>query len=102
MQDKERGQDKSIAPELKQDKEKNADLAQEMSLAEQLMEGEMEPADVSELARKRLLSRTEIRVQAKIDPIVEETRRYRELAKEVDGRYAAYDRFVKGDGEDKE
>ena len=51
-----------------------------------------EPAVVSEeeaeaKAAKRLPPRWEIRIQAKHDPVVEETKAYRTLAREVDERY---------------
>ncbi len=38
-------------------------------------------------AAKRLHPKWEIRIQANVDPIVEETIAYRSLAREVDGRY---------------
>lgn len=40
--------------------------------------------------RRRLSPRYEIRIQTNLDPIVEETRKYRSMAKEVDGRYDDY------------
>lgn len=40
--------------------------------------------------RRRLSPRYEIRVQTTLDPIVEETRKYRSMAKEIDGRYDDY------------
>ncbi|MFC5470802.1 hypothetical protein ACFPPD_19110 [Cohnella suwonensis] len=43
--------------------------------------------DASEEAVKRLRPRWEIRVQAELDPVVEETKAYRSMAEEVDGRY---------------
>jgi hypothetical protein len=46
--------------------------------------------DPSEAARKRLIPKYEIRVQTQLDPIVEETLRFRKLAKEVDSRYDKY------------
>ncbi len=64
------------------------DLEQE--LAQSLTEGELEKQDTGEAARRQLPVRTEIRIQAKIDPIVEETRKYRSMAKEIDQRYDRY------------
>ncbi|PZE19488.1 hypothetical protein [Paenibacillus xerothermodurans] len=66
----------------------------EEQLAQRLTEGEMNAEDAEEAARRRLPVKTEIRIQAEIDPVVEETRRYRKMASEVDDRYAQYDRFV--------
>ncbi|WP_410770819.1 hypothetical protein [Fontibacillus sp. BL9] len=40
--------------------------------------------------RRRLSPKYEIRVQTTLDPIVEETRKYRSMAKEIDGRYDDY------------
>ncbi|MCS7461546.1 hypothetical protein N0M98_15445 [Paenibacillus doosanensis] len=66
----------------------------EEQLAKNLTEGEMEQTDTEEAARKRLPIKTEIRIQAQIDPIMEETRKYRQMAEEVDDRYAKYDRTL--------
>lgn len=66
----------------------------EEQLARKLTEGEMESEDTDEAARKRLPMKTEIRIQAQIDPVVQETKLYRQMASEVDGRY---DRWVKED-----
>ncbi|UJF32372.1 hypothetical protein [Paenibacillus hexagrammi] len=38
--------------------------------------------------------KTEIRIQAEVDPVLEETKRFRELADEVDTRYEKYDRLL--------
>lgn len=43
--------------------------------------------DAEDEAVKRLPPRWEIRVQAQRDPIVEETKLFRSIADEVDGRY---------------
>jgi hypothetical protein len=48
---------------------------------------DISPAEASEEAVKRLLPRWEIRIQAEWDPVVEETKAYRAIASEVDGRY---------------
>lgn len=66
----------------------------EEELVQKLTEGEMKLEKADEAARKRLPLKTEIRIQAQIDPIVEETKRYRQMASEVDDRYAKYDRLV--------
>jgi hypothetical protein len=66
----------------------------EEKLAEQLVESEIGLEDAAEDARKRLPVKTEIRIQAQIDPVVEETRRYRQMAEEVDTRYKRYDELV--------
>jgi 23S rRNA A2030 N6-methylase RlmJ len=71
----------------------------EEELAEQITETKIEADDAAEDARKRLPVKTEIRIQAQIDPVVEETRRFRQMADEVDERYARYDKLVdKSDG----
>lgn len=48
---------------------------------------EQSAAEAEAKAAKQLPPRWEIRVQAKHDPIVEETKAYRAIAKEVDARY---------------
>jgi len=40
-----------------------------------------------EAAARKLAPRWEIRIQAQLDPVVEETKAYRAMAREVDGRY---------------
>jgi hypothetical protein len=67
----------------------------EEQLAHTLQEGEMERVNTQEAARKRLPRRTEVRIQAEIDPVVEETKQYRKMAREVDSRYAKYDEMIK-------
>ena len=62
----------------------------EEQMADALAHGEMKLADPQEAAVDRLPPKWEIRIRAKRDPIVEETRRYREMAQEADGRYDAY------------
>lgn len=70
--------------------ERNDDLkakeAEEL-LAKRLTEGEQQ-VDAPEAEAARAVSpRWEIRVQAERDPVAEETKIYRTLASEVDGRY---------------
>jgi 23S rRNA A2030 N6-methylase RlmJ len=72
----------------------------EEELVNKLVEGQIESEAADEAARKQLPVKTEIRIQAKIDPVVEETKRYRQMADEVDTRYARYDKLV-GDSKDK-
>ena len=65
------------------------DEAEEL-LARQLSEEPAAEADEEEAgakAAKRLPPKWEIRIQANVDPIVEETIAYRSMAREVDGRY---------------
>lgn len=59
----------------------------EEQLAQTLTEGEMEQQDTTEAARKRLPIKTEIRIQAQVEPVVEETKLYRQMAEEIDNRY---------------
>lgn len=54
-------------------------------LTEETPEQSAEEAEAE--ATRRLPPRWEVRVQAKFDPVVEETKAYRSIAKEVDGRY---------------
>lgn len=68
--------------------ERKRDNEAERLLAERLVEGEPERAEVPAAEAVRKLSpRWEIRVQTERDPVAEETKLYRTLAKEVDGRY---------------
>lgn len=62
----------------------------EQTVSRLLTEGEMKQEAAEEAARKRISPKYEVRVQATFDPIVEETKLYREKAREVDGRYDAY------------
>jgi len=67
----------------------------EDQLVKKLTEGEMETEEASKTAHKRLPVKTEIRIQAQIDSIVEETRQYRKMAAEVDNRYSRFDHLLK-------
>jgi hypothetical protein len=51
------------------------------------MEGEAKVEAPEDQAVKMLPPRWEIRTQAERDPIAEETKAYRAMAREVDGRY---------------
>ncbi len=59
----------------------------EKQVSDALTEGEMQSQDRDEAVKRKLSSKYEIRVQAELDPIVEETVIYRRMAKEVDDRY---------------
>lgn len=59
----------------------------ERLLAEQLLGGDADAADAQSEAVRKLPPRWEIRIQTEHDPVAEETKKYRTLAKEVDGRY---------------
>lgn len=68
----------------------------ERRVSEALTEGEMHQEDAEKLVREKLSPKYEVRIQATVDPIVEETIRYRQLAEEVDSRYDKYmDRATK-------
>lgn len=68
----------------------------ERRVSEALTEGEMWQEDAEKLVREKLAPKYEVRIQATVDPIVEETIRYRQLAEEVDQRYDKYmDRAAK-------
>lgn len=63
----------------------------ERQLSELLTEeGELSEEERHEEERRRLSPKYEIRIQTELDPIVEETLKYRRIAKEIDGRYDEY------------
>lgn len=66
----------------------NDDL--ERKLSELLVEGEMEQADRKAKELRQISPKYEIRIQTTLDPIVEETLRYRTIAYELDDRYDKY------------
>ncbi|MGG4103972.1 hypothetical protein AAXB25_08575 [Paenibacillus lautus] len=70
----------------------------ERQLSEMLTDGEMEKKDREKEERRLLSPKYEIRIQTQLDPIVEETKKYRSMAKELDDRYDKYmDKAVKKD-----
>lgn len=70
----------------------------ERQLSEMLTDGEMEKKDREKEGRRLLSPKYEIRIQTQLDPIVEETQKYRSMAKELDDRYDKYmDKVVKKD-----
>ncbi|MBX4150885.1 hypothetical protein [Paenibacillus lautus] len=70
----------------------------ERQLSEMLTDGEMQKEDREKEERRLLSPKYEIRIQTQLDPIVEETQKYRSMAKEVDDRYDKYmDKAVKKD-----
>lgn len=78
------------------DKERQEQV--EAELHERLTAGEMDTEKPDEAVRRRIAPRTEIRIQTTLDPIVEETNRYRSIAEEVDDRYDQYMNRAKRDG----
>ncbi|SEM32721.1 hypothetical protein SAMN04488688_111167 [Paenibacillus sp. cl141a] len=62
----------------------------ERQLSEMLTDGEMEKKDREKEERRLLSPKYEIRIQTQLDPIVEETLKYRSMAKELDDRYDKY------------
>lgn len=66
----------------------NDDL--ERRLSEMLTEGDMEQGDSKAKQLREISPKYEIRIQTTLDPIVEETRRYRQIARELDDRYDKY------------
>lgn len=64
----------------------------EQQLSELLTEGEMETGDPKAKGRQQMSPKYEVRIQTTYDPVAEETKIYRRMAKEVDRRY---DRYVK-------
>ncbi|EXX87858.1 hypothetical protein BG53_13405 [Paenibacillus darwinianus] len=59
----------------------------EKELADRLTDGPLEAGDKERIVRARLSPKYEIRIQTTYDPIGEETKLYRSMAKELDGRY---------------
>lgn len=74
------------------DEKKRSEL--ERVLEEKLEQGDAngDGADPSEQARQRITAPYEYRVRAEVDPIAEETRLIRKIAKEPDGKYDKYDK----------
>jgi hypothetical protein len=70
-------------------KDKERLIAEE--LEEVLTSGEMEREGIVEGARNRLIPKVEIRIQAKVDPIREETRIVKKMIVEENERYNRYD-----------
>ena len=62
----------------------------ERQLSELLTEGELEQRNEQEEGRRQISPKYEVRIQTELDPIVEETLKYRSMAKELDGRYDKY------------
>ncbi|KIL37402.1 hypothetical protein SD71_01710 [Cohnella kolymensis] len=56
-------------------------------LIQRLTEGDPESSDPAEAAVRALPPRWEIRIQTEYDPVAEETKLYRSMAREVDDRY---------------
>ncbi|MFC5530345.1 hypothetical protein [Cohnella yongneupensis] len=72
---------------MEHDDKDNQSKEAEALLAERLTEGQQGVGAPEVEAVKVLSPRWEIRVQAERDPVVEETKLYRAMADEVDGRY---------------
>ncbi|SHN79128.1 hypothetical protein SAMN04487896_4177 [Paenibacillus sp. ov031] len=63
----------------------------ERRLSDMLTEGEMEESgDAGKRERQLIPPKYEVRIQTERDPIVEETLKYRDMAREVDDRYDRY------------
>jgi hypothetical protein len=62
----------------------------EEKVSKALTEGEMESVQPDHEAVDRLSPKYELRQMAKQDPIVEESKQIRSMAREVDGRYDDY------------
>ncbi|MCE3198639.1 hypothetical protein JI735_12140 [Paenibacillus sonchi] len=76
----------------------------ERKLSELLEDGEMEEADRTAKEIRQISPKYEIRIQTTLDPIVEETLRYRKIGHELDDRYDKYLERAKKDhgSEDKD
>ncbi|PQP83490.1 hypothetical protein C0Q44_01905 [Paenibacillus sp. PCH8] len=60
-------------------------------LRDMLTEGDMEESgDAGQRERQLIPPKYEVRIQTERDPIIEETLKYRKLAREVDDRYDRY------------
>ncbi|AHV95511.1 hypothetical protein [Paenibacillus sabinae] len=62
----------------------------ERRLSEMLNEGELEQSSREARELRQISPKYEIRIQTTLDPIVEETQRYRSIARELDDRYDKY------------
>lgn len=62
----------------------------ERKLSEMLVDGEMEQGDRTAKEIREISPKYEIRIQTTMDPIVEETLRYRKIGHELDDRYDKY------------
>ncbi|MFB5269617.1 hypothetical protein ACE41H_22920 [Paenibacillus enshidis] len=62
----------------------------ERRLREMLTEGEMQTGDSKEQERVNFAPKYEVRIQTRLDPIVEHTLKYRSMARELDDRYEDY------------
>ncbi|NGM85519.1 hypothetical protein G5B47_24270 [Paenibacillus sp. 7124] len=62
----------------------------ERRLSELLNEGELEQSSREARELRQISPKYEIRIQTTLDPIVEETHRYRSIARELDDRYDKY------------
>ncbi|MCQ6560094.1 hypothetical protein [Paenibacillus mendelii] len=62
----------------------------ERELVERLTSDELDVVERKRKVKAKLSPKYEIRIQTKHDPIVEETKLYREMAEEVDNRYERY------------
>jgi hypothetical protein len=62
----------------------------ERRLSDMLTEGEMEQRDRKAQEIREISAKYEIRIQTTLDPIVEETLRYRKIGRELDDRYDKY------------
>ncbi|MEC0128749.1 hypothetical protein [Paenibacillus pabuli] len=71
----------------------------ERRLSDMLTEGDMEESgDADKRERQLIPPKYEVRIQTERDPIVEETLKYRDMAREVDDRY---DRYIERSAENK-
>ena len=62
----------------------------EKKLSDMLMDSEVDYGDPEKREREQVSPKYEIRIQTELDPIVEETLRYRSMAREIDDRYDSY------------
>ncbi|KAA8787189.1 hypothetical protein ABIE27_005747 [Paenibacillus sp. 4624] len=63
----------------------------ERRLSDMLTEGDMEASDDAEERERQLIPpKYEVRIQTERDPIVEETLKFRTMARELDDRYDRY------------
>ena len=74
----------------REDELKSPSQLMEEELAERLEAGPLDDADRERKAMAKLSPKYEIRIQTVHDPIVEETKRFRQLAEEIDDRYDKY------------
>ncbi|MBP2001716.1 hypothetical protein J2Z69_002761 [Paenibacillus shirakamiensis] len=75
---------------MNEDKHSEQEQELERELRALLESGKLTPEERDQEERRHLSPRYEIRIQTPLDPIAEETKKLRTMAKEIDPRYDDY------------